>query len=140
MHLVVVGDEVVNRLREQSREEEVIDPVVTLGIYCSKNTLHMFDSGRIPEFLILGQQYLARNPARRVRVSSELTNRLWVDQKMEPKRRGALNNLYGERSVALQVRQTGRLQRDQYVGVEEEPLHRAEGRPSSNYSLPEPDL
>ena len=59
---------------------------------------------------------------------------------MEAKRGGAPNNLYGERSVALQVCRTGRLKRDQYVGVEEKPLHRSEGRPSSDYSLPGPDL
>ena len=52
VHPVVVGDEVVDRVHAQSGEEEVIDPVVTLGIYCSKNTLHMFDTGRIGELLV----------------------------------------------------------------------------------------
>ena len=96
MHLVVVGDEVVNRVRAQRREEEVIDPVVALGIYRSKNTLHMLDAGRIAEFLVLGQQYLARDPARRARVSGEFPDRLGVDQKVEAERGGALNYLYSE--------------------------------------------
>ena len=129
----------MNRVRAQGREEKVIGPVVTLGIYCPKNTLHMLDAGRIAEFLILGQQYLARDPARRARVSGEFPNRLGVDQEMEAERGGALNNLYSERSIALQVCRAGRFKRDQYVGIEEKTLHRSEGRPSS-VRTPEPTL
>ena len=140
MHLIVVGDEVVDCVRAQGREEEVIGPVVTLGIYCPKNILYMLDAGRIAEFLILGQQYLARDPARRARVSGEFPNRLGVDQEMEAERGGALNNLYSERSIALQVCRAGRFKRDQYVGIEEKTLHRSEGRPSPEDSSPEPTL
>ena len=99
----------------------------------------MLDAGRIGELLILGQQCLARASAGRVRVGGQFPNRLGVDQKMEAKLGGALNDLYCEWGVALQVRRTGRLKRDQYVGVEEEALHRSGGRPSPGYSLPEPD-
>ena len=49
---LVVGDEVVNRIRDESSEEEVVGLVVALRVHGAKNAFHSFDSRWIGQFLV----------------------------------------------------------------------------------------
>ena len=121
---IVVGDKVVNRIRHESSEKEVIGPIVTLRLHHAKNAFNTFDAGWMSQLLVLVKQYLTGKPTRRVSVRCEFPDCCRVDQEMEAKLGSALHDLHCERSVSLQARWTRRFQGDQYVGVKEKPLHR----------------
>ncbi len=112
MYPIVVGDKVVNRIRHESSEKEVIGPVVALRIHCAKSAFNVFDARWMCELLVFGKQYLTGDPACGVSVCCELPDCCWVDQKMEAELGSPLHDLHCKGSVSLHTRWTGWFQGD----------------------------